>query len=71
MRQLTGTVALVFLMCLAANAGVIVVNFETVPVIPAVTSLFDEAGPMQTIIVSECCYVYGWRGSRKCEQLPG
>jgi len=51
MRQLTGTVALVFLMCLAANAGVIVVNFETVPVIPAGPSLFDEAGPMQTIIV--------------------
>ena len=51
MRQLTGSLALAVLLCLAANAGTLVVNFETVPVLPVGPCCFASAGPMQTIVV--------------------
>jgi len=41
----------ILLSALGANAGTILINFETVPVIPTGPSLFSAAGPMQVITV--------------------
>jgi PEP-CTERM motif-containing protein len=59
MRQLTFAVALAFLLCLAASAGTIVINFETVPVEATGPSTFAAAGPMQTIVVPSVATITG------------
>jgi hypothetical protein len=51
MRRIVVLSALFSLFALAANASTILVNFETLPVLPTGPSTFAAAGPAQTIIV--------------------
>jgi hypothetical protein len=51
MRKLSFVAVAILLSALGANAGTILINFETVPVIATGPSLFASAGPMQAITV--------------------